>query len=151
MSEELIEQYYDQPSALFLKKDAKAKLQGLLEDLFTAQNNSKKLVFDKFGTQQVWNQLQHFTETSNARTLSRLEKIISDTGFEEELEELGKQASELQVEEQDESYGSEKEDEAISEGQESQEGEMDQMSEERPKSMKSDEFEDFMDNFEEKY
>lgn len=104
-------------------------------------------MFDKFEVQQIWSQLVHFTEGANAKTLQQLEKIISDSAFEEELELLGDRKG--QPEEGEDGQSEEAEDEEGEEQVDDEEGEQ-SMEDAQSKSLKSEEFDDFMDDFEER-
>jgi U3 small nucleolar ribonucleoprotein component len=160
--EELIESLVDSPSLLFLNPNSKDDLYSALTGLFDSQNKKSKakLVFDRFGVHQIWNQLVHHTESSNTKTLSRLSNIIEDSKFEEELDQLIETA-EKQAEEEsdlDEEEGELMEAEEGEEELDEDEAEMnkaldkfekDKLEEEVVKSMGSDELDEYMEEMEE--
>lgn len=84
----------DNPTALFVGNEAKTKnmLRAMLQNSFQTQNtqqnsSGKKIVFENFGLDQVWQQIVHHTETLNRKTLNKLEKLTMDEEFVKRLDE----------------------------------------------------------------
>lgn len=81
-AEEFLEKAYDNSAELMLESKAAKHLQGLLATLFSKmgenQKKSQKIVFENYGPDQIWNQMQHHTASFTTRSLLKLEKLIQD-------------------------------------------------------------------------
>ena len=101
-SSALISKWLKAPEQLFLKGDSKTKLQDLMHKVFqemnTREGKEKKVVFGNFELEQVWSQMIYHTESANKRNLQKLERIIEDEGFQEELERLTEQKDKMGAE-----------------------------------------------------
>lgn len=90
--EDFIDSVQDNSTELFLNKDSNAHLQGLLATFFDKMNQntkkSNKIVFENYGIDQVWNQLQHHTSSVTTKSLTKLTKIIQDSTLDAELDEI---------------------------------------------------------------
>jgi hypothetical protein len=52
-------------------------------------------VFEKFGIEQVWQQLVHFTEPLNRKILAKLDQLTKDEYFIQRLTDLYEEAKEV--------------------------------------------------------
>ena len=66
-----------------------------------SSKKQKKIVFSNFTVEQVWSQLQHFTESLNKRVLTKLQDVATSEDFVEELSRKVEEAGKPQVDDEE--------------------------------------------------